>query len=185
MEVMCLPKMSSHVTTGIKKRPGGNGFSAGAIPWAGVGAAVGGWLDVVAGLLPGLLLMETGDGPPRDHPDCDEEWKVARDYCEQLLSMPNPPRGQTGGYTNINDCARGFVSEECGGNPIDWGHHKRIGELEDAPLPSGKQTSANSCLSGTEGPVHQDINPQDLGSHLGTNFYFELSRTERQGSCGM
>lgn len=53
--------------------------------------------------------------------DCDEEWREAYRICADLLSRPNPPRGLTGGYKNIHDCARGFVSEECGGNPIDWG----------------------------------------------------------------
>lgn len=52
---------------------------------------------------------------------CDEEWEQARETCRELLSRPHPPRGLTGGYDNIEDCARGFVSEECGGNPIDWG----------------------------------------------------------------
>ena len=37
----------------------------------------------------------------------------------ELLSRRNPPRGLTGGYKNIEDCARGFVTEECGGNPVE------------------------------------------------------------------
>jgi RHS repeat-associated protein len=53
--------------------------------------------------------------------DCDKEWAEAREACRQLLSQPNPPRRLTGGYTNIEDCARGLVSERCGGNPIDYG----------------------------------------------------------------
>jgi YD repeat-containing protein len=53
--------------------------------------------------------------------DCDKEWEAARETCRELLSRRNPPRGLTGGYKNIEDCARGFVTEECGGNPVDYG----------------------------------------------------------------
>jgi hypothetical protein len=49
---------------------------------------------------------------------CDKEWEAAYEICAELLSGPNPPRGITGGYNNIYDCARGLVSEACGGNPI-------------------------------------------------------------------
>jgi hypothetical protein len=48
--------------------------------------------------------------------DCDQEWKEAYEMCRDFLSRPNPPRGITGGYTNLADCARGLVSERCGGN---------------------------------------------------------------------
>ena len=51
--------------------------------------------------------------------DCDKEWEAARATCRELLSRRNPPRGLTGGYKNIEDCARGFVTEECGGNPVE------------------------------------------------------------------
>jgi hypothetical protein len=50
-------------------------------------------------------------------PGCKEEWEAARKQCIEWLSSPNPPRGVTGGYRNIEDCARGLVSERCGGNP--------------------------------------------------------------------
>ena len=49
---------------------------------------------------------------------CDEEWKAARKICLDLLSSPNPPRGLTGGYRDIEGCAKGFVSMRCGGNPV-------------------------------------------------------------------
>jgi hypothetical protein len=54
----------------------------------------------------------------RDSPDCQQEWSDARDQCIDLLTGPNPPRGITGGYSSIEDCARGLVSERCGGNPV-------------------------------------------------------------------
>jgi hypothetical protein len=49
---------------------------------------------------------------------CEEEWKEARKICLDLLSSPNPPRGLTGGYRDIEGCAKGFVSMRCGGNPV-------------------------------------------------------------------
>jgi hypothetical protein len=50
--------------------------------------------------------------------DCEAEWAKAREICSQLLDMPKPPRGLTGGHTTIDGCARGFVSERCGGNRV-------------------------------------------------------------------
>jgi RHS repeat-associated protein len=57
---------------------------------------------------------------PKDDDDCDREWEAAREMCRQFLSQPSPPRGITGGYRDIENCARGLVSQECGGNQIDW-----------------------------------------------------------------
>ncbi len=51
---------------------------------------------------------------------CDEEWDKAREHCRKLLNQPNPSCKRTGGYNDINNCARGLVSEKCGGNKIDW-----------------------------------------------------------------
>ncbi len=40
--------------------------------------------------------------------------------CTNLLSSRDPSiwDGIRGHYTNLRDCARGLVSEECGGNPV-------------------------------------------------------------------
>ena len=54
-------------------------------------------------------------------PDCAEEWREALDWCAKELAKPNPSRALTGGYDNIQDCARGRVSERCRGNQVDWG----------------------------------------------------------------
>jgi hypothetical protein len=56
---------------------------------------------------------------------CDKEWDDAFNMCKEELSKPNPSLGITGGYNNIMDCARGLVSEECGGNPLDHGKKKK------------------------------------------------------------
>ena len=37
-------------------------------------------------------------------------------------------RRLTGGHKTLYDCARGFVSEECGGNPVDWGLKTKKGK---------------------------------------------------------
>ena len=86
-----------------------------------------------------VTLARTGDSsrvipaePPDD--DCSKEWELARQICQDLLSQPNPSdsrrrartkaknmKGLTGGYKNVEDCARGYVSERCGGNPVDEG----------------------------------------------------------------
>jgi RHS repeat-associated protein len=56
--------------------------------------------------------------------ECDEEWDSAFKQCKEWLSQPNPPLGVTGGYKNVMDCARGLVSEDCGGNKKDHGKKK-------------------------------------------------------------
>jgi RHS repeat-associated protein len=50
--------------------------------------------------------------------DCAKEWADAYEMCRELLARPHPPRAMTGGYTDLANCARGLVSEECGGNPV-------------------------------------------------------------------
>jgi RHS repeat-associated protein len=52
--------------------------------------------------------------------DCVEEWAYAYTMCAEWLSSPNPHQYPTGGYNDIANCARGLVSERCGGNPISW-----------------------------------------------------------------
>lgn len=49
---------------------------------------------------------------------CEEEWAKARAICIDLLSAPNAPRGLTGGHKTVDGCAKGFVSQRCGGNPV-------------------------------------------------------------------
>lgn len=49
---------------------------------------------------------------------CNEEWAWARGYCAELLDLPNPPRSLMGGHATIAGCAKGFVSERCGGSKV-------------------------------------------------------------------
>ena len=55
-----------------------------------------------------------------DETDCDQEWEDAYEICGKELSKPNPCKGITGGYSNIHDCARGHVSQRCGGDKVVW-----------------------------------------------------------------
>ncbi len=53
---------------------------------------------------------------------CDKEWEDALKRCSEELAKPNPPavykpRSAPPGW-GVFDCAKGFVSEECGGNPV-------------------------------------------------------------------
>jgi len=56
-----------------------------------------------------------------DTPDCKAEWEYAERVCRSELAKPryNQSRGITGGHRTIEGCARGHVSERCGGNPIN------------------------------------------------------------------
>ena len=92
----------------------GIGFSVGGPGGAAVGALIG-------GAAMAYLICKATDNTDR----CRKEWEDARERCRNLLSGPNPPRGLTGGYSDIEKCAKGFVSEACGGNPIDWGRKGR------------------------------------------------------------
>ncbi len=50
--------------------------------------------------------------------DCDAEWADAIRICKELLNAPNPPRSLTGCYKTPRACAKGFVSQRCGGNRV-------------------------------------------------------------------
>lgn len=55
---------------------------------------------------------------PTEVEDCDKQWHEAIQACTEELSQPSyrVNKRMTGGHENIFDCARGLVSEECGGN---------------------------------------------------------------------
>lgn len=64
--------------------------------------------------------------------ECKEERRWAREHCIKLLLSPNPSRNQTGGYRSVEDCMKGFISEDCeDGNDVDWG---------DRPARPGRKT---------------------------------------------
>ncbi len=61
--------------------------------------------------------------PPKpdesDFTDCDKEWNAARRWCRDDLASRNSSTAGTGGYKNIEDCARGRVSELCRGGSYE------------------------------------------------------------------
>ena len=60
---------------------------------------------------------------------CEQEWREARQTCRSLIYEQMQQRagrrkkrsvtGVTGGYTDVEECARGLVSEQCGGNKVE------------------------------------------------------------------
>lgn len=64
--------------------------------------------------------------------DCDKAWRAARAECRERIreqqeqdagrSRRRPIKGITGGYNDVESCARGLVPERCGGNAVDWGN---------------------------------------------------------------
>ncbi|MBN2193846.1 MAG: hypothetical protein JW751_13610, partial [Polyangiaceae bacterium] len=58
--------------------------------------------------------------PQSDDEGCDKEWRDAYEKCADWITQKpsDNTRGLTGGYRNIEDCARGHVSARCGGNPV-------------------------------------------------------------------
>jgi RHS repeat-associated protein len=85
--------------------------------------SIGGPLGAIAGIGLSYILLEACRESKEER--CRREWEDARERCRKLFTRPGPPPGLTGGYSNIEDCARGFVTEDCGGNPVDWGRRGR------------------------------------------------------------
>jgi len=61
-----------------------------------------------------------GDTTSEKDDECEQEWNNAYAKCKELIkpNQSKSSKGVTGGYKNLNDCARGLVTEECGGNAI-------------------------------------------------------------------
>lgn len=93
------------------------------------------WFLVMAGLIhlasKGRTKAKTKTEEPPKVPDvegrdCGEEWDEAYKLCRELvkgyggsdLAPWRTRKNMAGWHSNLDDCARGFVSEECGGNPI-------------------------------------------------------------------
>jgi hypothetical protein len=51
--------------------------------------------------------------------ECEAEWAEALDECVRELMKSTPSKRMTGGHADVYDCAKGLVSERCGGNPVD------------------------------------------------------------------
>ncbi|WP_446645352.1 RHS repeat-associated core domain-containing protein [Xanthomonas citri pv. bilvae] len=63
-----------------------------------------------------------------DDDRCEREWREARRVCRQLIfeqmqqaagrRKKRSVTGVTGGFTDVEQCARGLVSQQCGGNKV-------------------------------------------------------------------
>lgn len=61
------------------------------------------------------LLKEIAKDLPED---CEREWQQAFEICRKELNKTNPNRGITGGHKTLQGCAKGLVSDRCGGNAV-------------------------------------------------------------------
>ena len=85
--------------------------------WALVGASA-----IAAGTLLSSAACgeESGDECGKvDDDDCETEWIKAYKMCEDLIGK-DTSRGITGRYPDLDNCARGLVSERCGGNRVEY-----------------------------------------------------------------
>ena len=97
----------------------------------GIGAACGAALGAQGWQV--ALVDACSDDPARKRDeckalDCDREWREARQVCRDLIyeqmqqqagrRKKRSVTGVTGGYTDVEECARGLVSEACGDNKV-------------------------------------------------------------------
>ena len=62
--------------------------------------------------------------PAPSRKDCDEEWANAARTCNDKQAQLRA-RGIRRKF-DLARCMRGYVSEDCGGNPVQWGKGRRI-----------------------------------------------------------
>jgi len=67
--------------------------------------------------LDGPITMTAPDTPDKEE-TCAQEWERAYEMCSEHIG-DSDWRHVTGGYTNLYDCARGLVSQRCGGNRVN------------------------------------------------------------------
>lgn len=99
--------------------------AAGAVGF-GIGWSVGTWLNnnTAVGNLHNVICKVRVIPRPSDE-ECRKEWEEAYKKCAEELAKPNPDPVYTIGGPGVRNCARGLVSEACGGNPVDYGGRGR------------------------------------------------------------
>jgi hypothetical protein len=99
--------------------------------WKAIGALLQLYPRITSGL-------GGGGGENNDDDDCKEEIRKSRQTCVDAFAAgwngdyskwksdygTGPYSKPGGGRWTIQDCAQGFKSERCGGNPVDWGPKK-------------------------------------------------------------
>ena len=87
----------------------------GVLMWGGVGiilcAANQSCREFFAPICPPLM------SEPHAIP-CDEQWDFAYQVCEDQIANGKREPYNTGGHTDIHKCAKGLVSQACGGNKV-------------------------------------------------------------------
>jgi hypothetical protein len=91
-----------------------------------LGIAIGGAIGGPAGAIGGAIIVGGYLAYQYYCPqDCDEQWRRAREMCRTELDKEHPDPDFTGGFMDVESCARGVVSEECGGNKVDYSKKKK------------------------------------------------------------
>jgi len=62
---------------------------------------------------------EAAESAGENSESCQEEWRRAREICRREMEA-GCNRGISGGYQDIENCARGLVSQRCGGNKVEY-----------------------------------------------------------------
>lgn len=106
------PAAGARIGANIGGRVGATAGPAGAVAGAGIGAAIGAGIGAIVARYP------IPSDPPSDE-ECGAQWDWAFKYCEELLKGQCPSPGQTGGHKDVYNCAKGYVTQSCGGNRID------------------------------------------------------------------
>jgi hypothetical protein len=70
-----------------------------------------------AGIIPDVNPRRELTNPYPDRPECEEEWREAIAYCQELARKGFGWDGYRGMGKNFRECVMGQVSAGCGGNP--------------------------------------------------------------------
>jgi RHS repeat-associated protein len=99
-----------------------SGRSPIAIPWwliaggeGGEGGSILGPIGAAVGAAIGLCLAASAS----DDDGCKAEWRAAYERCANLITNPTKNSSKlAGGHQDLPNCAKGFVSQRCGGNLV-------------------------------------------------------------------
>ena len=164
LPVRRMPPPGSYPGQGGGLAPGGGPVTEIPMPewWKTWGPALG----AIAQSLPSLM-TGSGSGAERDTPECKEEWADARDFCAKELAKPFPDTYRTGGYTNVEDCAKGRVTERCGGSPKAAGYPSGDKKSKKGGDPPSGGNSKKGGYSPKKKPRRNgsvDVDPDDVPS---------------------
>jgi hypothetical protein len=70
--------------------------------------------------IPNTFPRKMPTNPYPDRPECEEQWAVATKYCLERLRQGLMGGSARGIGRSVDECIRGQVTEDCGGNPIEY-----------------------------------------------------------------